>query len=217
MRLLSIKSIVILLTIATSTFTAIASVSSYTKDADGVTITLDKGVMKIKVCSNDIIEVKYTSLSALASKNSLVINNQWKTTISFEVSEKNGEIVISTNRLKVKVNKQTNAITYTDLKDAVILAEDANAGKQVEAATVAGINTYNCATLFNSPSDEALFGLGCHPEDSLAINYKGRNQDLAIKYMTGAIPVLLSTKGYGILWDNYSASNFYGSEANNTK
>jgi len=37
-----------------------------------------------------------------------------------------------------------------------------------------------------------------HPVDSLAMNYKGRNQDMAIKYMTGAIPVLLSTKGYGL-------------------
>jgi len=35
--------------------------------------------------------------------------------------------------------------------------------------------------------------------------------------MTGAIPVLLSTRGYGLMWDNYSASDFYGTEADNTK
>ena len=40
---------------------------------------------------------------------------------------------------------------------------------------------------------------------------------MVIKYMTGAIPVLLSTKGYGLMWDNYSASNFYGAEEGNTK
>ena len=84
-------------------------------------------------------------------------------------------------------------------------------------ATIAGIDTYNCSTQFISPADEALYGLGCHPEDSLSINYKGRNQDLAIKYMTGAIPVMLSTKGYGLFWDNYSASNFFGAEAGNTQ
>ena len=84
-------------------------------------------------------------------------------------------------------------------------------------ATVAGIQVHNCITQFVSPADEALFGLGCHPEDTLSINYKGRNQDLVIKYMTGAIPVLLSNKGYGLLWDNYSPSYFYGAEAGNTK
>jgi hypothetical protein len=35
--------------------------------------------------------------------------------------------------------------------------------------------------------------------------------------MTGAIPVLLSNKGYGLMWDNYSPSYFYGAEAGNTK
>jgi len=59
--------------------------------------------------------------------------------------------------------------------------------------------------------------MGCHPLDSFSINYKGRNQDMAIKYLTGAIPVLLSTKGYGLLWDNYSASQFYGGEEESTK
>lgn len=217
MKFLSVKSIAILLVIAATTCNAWASVSSYTKDADGVTFLLDKGVMKIKVCRNDIVEVKYTSLGELSPKNSLVVNNQWSTATAFEVSEKNGEVIIATSRMKVKINKATNAIRYTDLQDNVILAEDESAGKQVTPAVVAGINTYNCSTLFNSPAEEALFGLGCHPEDSLAMNYKGRNQSLAIKYMTGAIPVLLSTKGYGLLWDNYAASNFYGAESANTK
>ena len=87
----------------------------------------------------------------------------------------------------------------------------------MKAATIAGINTYNCSTQFTSPKNEALYGLGCHPEDSLSINYKGRNQSMLIMYMTGAIPVMLSTKGYGLLWDNYSASKFFGGESNNTK
>lgn len=37
-----------------------ASVVSFTKDADGVTVVLDRGVMKVKVCKDDIIEVKCT-------------------------------------------------------------------------------------------------------------------------------------------------------------
>jgi alpha-D-xyloside xylohydrolase len=221
MKTLPLKNLAIIAAIAISfvltTNKAFASISSFSKEPDGVIFTLDKGSMKIKICSDDIIEVKYTSLATLSHRTSLVINNEWKTTPAFTVAEKLSEIIILTNRLKINVNKSTNAITYKDLNDAVILAEDETAGKEVTASTVAGINTYNCSTLFNSPTNEALFGLGCHPEDSLAMNYKGRNQDMAIKYMTGAIPVLLSTKGYGLLWDNYAASNFYGTEAANTK
>ncbi len=193
-----------------------ASVISYKKGVDGVSFTLDKGLMQIVVCKDDIIEVKYTIFDSFVNKPSLVVNNKWHYA-AFDVTENKNEIVITTARLKVIVNKATNAITYTDLDGKLITSEDKSDNKTITPATIAGINTFNISTQFNSPADEALFGLGCHPLDSLSINYKGRNQDMAIKYMTGAIPVLLSTKGYGLMWDNYSASSFYGGEAGNTK
>jgi len=194
-----------------------ASIVSFQKEADGVTFMLDKGLMKVKVCSDNIIEVKYTYLPAFSRDKSLVIINEWRQAINFSVSENNEEIIIKTQSLNVRVNRKSNAIIYTDSKGLIILAEDGENGKKMTPAVIAGIQVNNCMTQFLSPADESLYGLGCHPEDTLAINYKGRNQDLVIKYMTGAIPVLLSDKGYGILWDNYSPSYFYGAEAGNTK
>ncbi len=209
--------ITILLISFSMTITANASVVSFTKDADGVTVVLDRGVMKVKVCKDDIIEVKYTALAAFPPKTSFVVSNSWKTQPEFNVAETPEKILMTTNKLKIEVNKLTNAVTYFDVHDNLILGEDGANGTTMAPATVAGIKTYTCSTQFLSPAGEALFGLGCHPEDSLSINYKGRNQDLAIKYMTGAIPVLLSNKGYGLMWDNYSASKFFGAEANNSK
>jgi alpha-D-xyloside xylohydrolase len=150
-------------------------------------------------------------------KKSLVITNDWKKGTKFTLSENKEEIVIITGNLKVWINKSTNAIRFTDLKGSTILSEDGENGKNMTPAVIAGLQVNNCTTQFLSPANEALFGLGCHPEDSLSINYKGRNQDLVIKYMTGAIPMILSTRGYGLLWDNYSPSYFYGGEAGNTK
>ena len=208
---------VILLTSVLAINNSVASVITFSKSPEGVTFKLDKGMLKINVFKADIIEVKYTLLESLPSKQSLVVNNKWDIKTPFTVTENPNEVIITTARLKVKVNKSTNAVKYTDLKDVLILAEAESGGKKITPATIAGIDTYNCETEFNSPADEALFGLGCHPEDTLSINYKGRDQSMAIKYMTGAIPVLLSNKGYGLLWDNYSASNFYGGVDGNTK
>jgi alpha-D-xyloside xylohydrolase len=205
------------LTLIMISVTAQASVKSYEKVSDGVTFTLDQGLMKVKVCFDNMIEVKYTTLPVFMDKPSLVITNEWKTTPGFIVTENTNEIVIVTANLKVVVNRQSNAVKFTDLAGNIILAEDDAAGKTLTEVTIAGIDTYNCTSQFVSPADEALYGLGCHPEDSLSINYKGRNQEMAIRYMTGAIPVMLSTEGYGLFWDNYSASNFYGAEAGNTK
>jgi alpha-D-xyloside xylohydrolase len=213
----NLKLTLIALILAGLSFSVQAKVLSYKKDSDGVTCTLDKGLMKVKLCFDNMVEVKYTTLPLFIEKPSLVITNDFKTAPEFSVSENGNELVLSTSKLKVVINKQTNAIKYTDLDGNTVLAEDDSQNKTMTEATVAGIDVYNCSTQFLSPADEALYGLGCHPEDSLSINYKGRNQDLAIKYMTGAIPVMLSTKGYGLFWDNYSVSNFYGAEAGNTK
>jgi alpha-D-xyloside xylohydrolase len=194
-----------------------ASVLSFKKNMDGITCTLDKGEMKVKICLDNMVEVKYTTLPLILDKTSLVVNNEWKNTPNFAVEETSAEIVITTGKMMIVVNKQSNSIKYSDLNGNIILSEDNVQGKIMTEATIAGIGTYNCISQFDSPADEALYGLGCHPEDSLSINYKGRDQVMAIRYMTGAIPVLLSTKGYGLLWDNYSASKFYGAEAGNTK
>jgi alpha-D-xyloside xylohydrolase len=194
-----------------------ASIVSFKKETNGVTFNLDKGLLKIKVCNDNIVEVKYTVLQAFTSNKSLVIVNDWKTVTKFSVSDNKDEIIITTANLEIGVNKNTNAVKFTDLKGKLILEEDGKYGKQMNETNVAGIRVNSCTTKFVSPSDEALFGLGCHPEDTLSINYKGRNQDLVIKYMTGAIPVLLSNKGYGLFWDNYSPSYFFGAEEGNTK
>ncbi|MFI5136908.1 MAG: TIM-barrel domain-containing protein [Sphingobacteriales bacterium] len=207
---------ILLLFIMSSISVANASVISYKKESGGLLFTLDKGLMRVTVCRADIIEVKYTIFNTFSGKPSLVVNNKWNYP-AFNLTENKNEFIITTSRLRVLVNKATNAITYTDLSGKEITSEDQKDNKTITPATIAGISTYNVSTQFNSPANEALYGLGCHPQDSLSINYKGRNQDLAIRYMTGAIPVLLSTRGYGLLWDNYSASNFYGAEAGNTK
>ena len=214
---LRIKQVLCVLALTVLSVVAQAKVVSFTKDNDGITFKLDKGLMKVKVCSDNIIEVKYTVLQDFLMKKSLVITNDWKKGTKFTLSENKEEIVIITGNLKVWINKSTNAIRFTDLKGSTILSEDGENGKNMTPAVIAGLQVNNCTTQFLSPANEALFGLGCHPEDSLSINYKGRNQDLVIKYMTGAIPVILSTRGYGLLWDNYSPSYFYGGEAGNTK
>jgi alpha-D-xyloside xylohydrolase len=170
-----------------------ANVISFSKNAKSVTFKLDKGLMQLNICKADIIEVKYTIFNSFPTKESLVVNNKWPLAIAFTVADGKSEVIITTAKLRIKINKATNAITYCDLNGKVITAE-ASSNKSMSPATIAGIETYNVSTSFNSPANEALYGMGCHPLDSLSINYKGRDQDMAIKYLTGAIPVMLSTK-----------------------
>ena len=184
---------------------------NFKKDDDGVTLRLIKGVLKIRVCADDIIQVQYTMLDSLPAFNSLVVSNPFSRHVDFTVQKDEKFFEIKTKRLIVHVD-ESSSISYYTTAHQLITAEDKNSSKAMQPQTVAGVSTYSCSTVFTSPADEALFGLGCHPIDTGAMNYKGRNQDMTIKYLTGAVPVLLSTKGYGLMWENYAASKFYGSE-----
>ena len=59
---------------------------------------------------------------------------------------------------------------------------------------------------FDSPDDEAFYGLGQHQSEEF--NMKGKNEDLFQYNTKVSIPFVLSTKGYGILWDAYSYCRF---------
>ena len=194
-----------------------AQIISYNKTNFGISCLLKQGAMNIYLLKDDIVEVKFTSLQQIEAKKSLVVEPVNSYLKNFSIAEKGNQIIITTAKLKILVNKNSEAITYSDLQNNVILAEANEHNKVMQDTTVAGSQTYSCATTFQSPAGEGLFGLGCHPLDSLSINYKGRNQDMAIKYLTGAVPVMLSTKGYGLMWDNYAESKFYGAENNNTQ
>ena len=119
-----LKQALIVLVFMVLTVSVQATVVSYTKNKDGITCALDKGLMNVKICFDNMIEVKYTTLPVFLDKPSLVITNDWKITPGFTVAENASEIVISTAKLKVVVNRQTNAVKYTDLAGNTILAED---------------------------------------------------------------------------------------------
>lgn len=54
--------------------------------------------------------------------------------------------------------------------------------------------------------DEAIYGLGQH-EDGI-LNYRGHTQDLYQQNLKVAIPVIVSSKGYAIVWDSFSVARF---------
>jgi alpha-D-xyloside xylohydrolase len=185
--------------------------AAYSVDLHGLTLTLSTGLVRLDVCQDDIIRIQYTTASSLPDKTSLSVNASWGTP-AFCVSEDAGVVTVTTTRLKAEVSVSSGAITYTDPDGAVILAEDS---KSLTAATVEGVSTSKVQSVFASPSNEALFGLGQH-QDS-AMNLKGVQQHLENANTQINLPLLVSNRGYGVFWDNYSKSDFYGNDSNGTK
>ena len=197
------------------------NVKSYSTGDDGVTFTCDSGKMKVQICQPDIVHITYTPTADFPSKTQLVVTRTWPTP-SFSTDAAGDTVTIATSRIKIKVSKSTANVTYTDLSNDVILAE---AAKSMTAATVENTATYTISTSYYSPSSEGIYGLGQHMENGgsgdIIINYKGQNETIEQHYDSDgfwtAVPVLVSTKGYGLYWDNYSKSWFYGGDSSSTQ
>jgi alpha-D-xyloside xylohydrolase len=187
------------------------AVNTYVIDADGVTFSLPSARMRVQVCKEDILRVQYATGGTFPAKTSLSVNASWGTP-TFCVSDAGGVVTIATARVKAKVDTATGRVTYTDLADHIVLAEAEKSLTPVEAE---GIATKRVETAFDSPKTEALFGLGQHPDG--VMNRKGTDQHIFNTDAQSNVPVLVSNRGYGIYWDNYSTSDFHGAEAHNTR
>ena len=86
-------------------------IRSYQKEKDGVSFSLEKGVMKIRICKDDIVQIKYSVLNSFPTFNSLVVNNSFTQPVDFKVTENGTDIIISTSKLHIQVNRKTSAIS----------------------------------------------------------------------------------------------------------
>ena len=184
----------------------------FQKQADGVLFELTKQKptdpqwLKIQVCTENIFRVLAAPEKSFSNRPSLMVEKTTWDQVPFTVKEQGAWVEISTAQTIVRVHSKTGAIAFYDQYNKILLQEKSGAGKLITAAEVGGEQTYHIQSIFESPNDEALYGLGGH--QNAIMNYKGRDVDLWQHNMVEVVPFLVSNKNYGILWDNNSHTKF---------
>jgi len=180
---------------------------SYLKTASGTEITIKNsltGIKKIRLqpIADQIIHVTAISVNEFPIDKSLMAVWPSKTAIPYTAKFENGSVIITTKTIKAEVAVETGIITYRDLNNKLILSQS----KTIEPALVPkvfnGESSYKVSQVFDAQENEAYYGLGQHQQG--LVNYKGRRVDLSQYNTEIGVPFLISNKGYGILWDNYS-------------
>lgn len=171
--------------------------------------------IRLQVVGDRIIRVQATAEQSFRNKQSLIIVPQ-KGKANYKVEEQGDDLIITTAAMRAVLNEATGQITFYDLKDQVLLKEVAHGGKTFKPFTVpdreigvdiakvsdAQKHGWSWRALFDSPDNEAFYGLGQHQSEEL--NMKGKNEDLFQYNTKVSVPFVISNKNYGILWDSYS-------------
>lgn len=191
-------------------FTA-CSVPQYQLTEDGVILSLRQenktkaNKLRVQVLSDEIIRVSATPDNDFPKDTSLVIVPGIQT-VPFEADDAGDSIMLSTARLTVSVSKVDGGLKFKDKNGGMILAEKPGGGKTFTPIEVEGTQGYSVRQLFDSPDDEAFFGLGQHQSDEF--NYKQKSEELFQYNTKVSVPFIVSNKNYGLLWDSYSLSRF---------
>ena len=147
----------------------------------------------------------------------------------FRVEERGEHLVLSTDALVVEVDRSTAALTYRTADGILLTREPSRGGKHLDPVDVR-VSVFDTSTVverldnadgvrvdaqdvrqvvdrrayhtkleFEWADGEALYGLGSHEEGMF--NLRGQHQYLYQQNMKAVVPVLVSTRGYGVFLD----------------
>jgi alpha-D-xyloside xylohydrolase len=211
-------------------------VEKYSTKNDGVTVTTTSGRIRLQTISPTVMRVQFTGRDAFAARESLAVLPQQSA--APVVADLPDRLIVSGGRLVVSIDKACGAFTWStvdgdllfrephDGRDTKLLDEidvmltyfDAGASHRgVQSAdgmkvvteggdSVVDRTAYATTLRLEFSAEEAIYGLGQHEEGIL--NYRGHTQDLYQENMKVAVPVIVSTRGYAIVWDSYSVAQF---------
>ena len=179
---------------------------------NGIIVRLKQGnssgvqAIRLQVVNEQVIHVSATGQNDFTSEKSLITKPELTFSNKFNVEEQEELIILSTDSLDVTIRKTTGEIAFLNKKGEILLQENKGGGKTLIPIEVEGTQGYTVHQLFESPDDEAFYGLGQHQADDF--NYKGKNESLFQYNTKVSIPFVISNKNYGIVWDNYSLTKF---------
>lgn len=179
--------------------TAMAAVQSPT----GLTAQNDREALEVTICGDSLVHVVARPAQAPAS----TAPRPWMLDraiscpgSAFQFGQSGGMTTLTTSRLIVTLSARGGSLSFKTLQGETLLRE--NGGLPRTYIPAPSTSLYRIEDRFSPDATEAIYGLGQH--QSGLFNYRGSTVELGQNNTDVAIPLLVSSKGYGILWNTAS-------------
>ncbi len=167
-----------------------------------VVVPCDNGAVRLQVISPEMVRVSVSPDGKFHDRKSLVVLPQ-QGCKDFTLSKEEGKVVLSTSALTVEVTKADGTLQFFKA-DGSPLALDGRSS--FEPLEVEGKKAWSTTVSYASTEDEAFYGLGQHQAGEF--NHKGLREELYQYNTKISVPMVVSNKGYGLLFDAYSLSRW---------
>ncbi len=175
---------------------------AFTVQDNQVTIPCRDQQIRLQVIAPQIIRVSAVPEGPFADRASLAVVPQ-EGCRAFEVTEAGGKVRLATDSLVVEVYKASGTLHFYKADGTPLLQEGALSFAPVE---VEGKRAWSVRTQFASEADESFYGLGQHQAGEF--DHRGRSEELFQYNTKVSVLMVVSTRGYGLLFDAYSLSRW---------
>ena len=170
-------------------------------------VELKSGGLKVKVqfYADGTVRILKWPEGGTDSKNSLSVVQKALPKLNIRYLGNAVSCNLSSSQIEVQIDKKDGTIKFLDKRGYIVLMEQGRTAftpSQIEREK----NAFSVEQDFKLSADEGVYGLGQH--QSGYMNYRGRTVKLVQSNTEAVSPVLVSTAGYGIFWDNYSKTIF---------
>jgi alpha-D-xyloside xylohydrolase len=123
----------------------------------------------------------------------------------FKVSETTDAAILTTDTLKIELSLKWGNVQFSTAGGENLLRERNSIPRTYEPTELNGEKTFHVEDRFVPDFSESFYGLGQH--QSGIFNYRGGTVELGQNNTDVAIPLLLSSKGYALMWNTASLSH----------
>jgi alpha-D-xyloside xylohydrolase len=166
--------------------------------------------MKLQVFTSRVIRVVYAQGDSIPQNKSLSVIASPQN-VKWNYAENGDSLVLTTQDVKATVDRKSGAVSFSDSLGKPYLAEVDGGGKSFKPSDIPGFTGTASEQDFTLAPDEAIFGLGQHRALALPVdqcwNWRGKTIGLMEANMEIGLPITISSRGYGVLWDNPAITN----------
>ena len=214
---------------------ASAAIRDVRESGSGIEYKVDDTRLRVSFVTDRIVHVTATRNKDWSTSAHLMRAEVAERPGSVTASDEGEARVLRSAQVSVAVNRATGALVFRNAAGEVVLREDdavPRAFQRVavlksvpDPATVSVVKTvdgdrqvagryvqkkdrdaWKATARFRLRDDEALYGLGF--DETADLDLRGKTRRLYQHNLRIAIPFVVSTRGYGILFDTYSAMTF---------
>ena len=173
----------------------------YGAAAQDHSISFQNGTLTVSPLHDNAVRIRYVEGETADLPEWIYVGNDDK--VSCKKSSKGEVTTLKLKELTLTADNVSGRIDVADSRGRKVFSALAH---ELKSGTVQGEATRVAELAVDSPADEYIYGLGQFQDGYL--NVRGLTRRLTQVNTQISVPFIISSKGYGLLWNNYGLTDF---------